>query len=132
MESLTKTQHLLVADIKGELQSLNNQLSNIPIAEIRKEQIQAANILTERMEALERSFAELKDVIMLRTNQTFQTDLELLKKWDPAMILMKKSLWENMRLILNKVASDNLADLFPSDWCPKPLFSELQEKSCQR
>ena len=68
MKSLTKTQHLLVADIKGELQSLNNQLSNIPIAEIRNEQIQAANILTERMEALERSFAELKDVIMLRTN----------------------------------------------------------------
>ena len=74
VESLTKTQHLLVADIKRELQSLNNQLSNIPIAEIRNEQIQAANILTERMEALERSFAELKDVIMLRTNQTFQTD----------------------------------------------------------
>ena len=126
VESLTKTQHLLVADIKRELQSLNNQLSNIPIAEIRNEQIQAANILTERMEALERSFAELKDVIMLRTNQTFQTDQELLEKWDPAMILMKKSPWENMRLILNKVASDNLADLFPSDWCPK--HSELQEK----
>ena len=27
-----------------------------------------------------------------------------------------------MRLILNKVASDNIADLFPSDWAPKPMF----------
>ena len=27
VESLTKTNHLLVADLKGELQSMNNQLS---------------------------------------------------------------------------------------------------------
>ena len=42
-----------------------------------------------------------------------------------------------MRLILNKVTSDNIADLFPSDWAPKPCFSEIQEKhfkvlSCKR
>ena len=33
-----------------------------------------------------------------------------------------------MRLILNKVALDNITDLFPSDWAPKPCFSEIQEK----
>ena len=33
-----------------------------------------------------------------------------------------------MRLILNKVAADNIADLFPSDWAPKPCFSDIQEK----
>ena len=77
VESLTKTKHLLVADIKGELQILNNQLSNIPIAEIKKEQTETADKLNERMEALEKNFNELKDIIMIRTNQSFKVDPEL-------------------------------------------------------
>ena len=80
------------------------------------------------MSALEKGFVELRDVIMIRTNQSFKIDPELLEKWDPIMLVIKRSPWTNMRLILNKVASDNIADLFPSDWSPKPLFSELQEK----
>ena len=80
------------------------------------------------MSALEKGFDELRDVIMMRTNQSFKIDPELLEKWDPTMLVIKRSPWTNMRLILNKVASDNIADLFPSDWSPKPLFSELQEK----
>ena len=44
------------------------------------------------------------------------------------MFVVKRSPWTNVRLILNKVASYNTADLFPSDWAPKPLFSELWEK----
>ena len=44
------------------------------------------------------------------------------------MLVIRRIPWTNMRFILNKLASDNIADLFPSDWAPKPLFSELQEK----
>ena len=128
VESLTKTNHLLVADMKGELQTINNQLASIPINDIRKEQAQTADNLNEKMSALEKGFVELRDVIMMRTNQSFKIDPELLEKWDPIMLVIKRSPWTNMRLILNKVASDNIADLFPSDWSPKPLFSELQEK----
>ena len=80
------------------------------------------------MSALEKGFVELRNVIMMRTNQSFKIDPELLEKWDPIMVEIKRSPWTNMRLILNKVASDNIADLFPSDWSPKPSFSELQEK----
>ena len=128
VESLTKTNHLLVADMKGKLQTINNQLTNIPINDIRKEQAQAAENLNERMSALEKCFVELRNVIMMRTNQSFKIDPELLEKWDPIMLVIKRSPWTNMRLIPNKVAPDNIADLFPSDWSPKPLFSELQEK----
>ena len=128
VESLNKTNLLLVSDMKGELQTINNQLSNIPINDIRKEQAQAADNLSERMSALEKGFVELRDVIMMRTNQRFKIDPELLEKWDPIMLVIKRSPWTNMRLILNKVASDNIADLFPSDWSPKPLFSKLQKK----
>ena len=125
VESLTKTNLLLVSDMKGKLQTINNQLSNIPINDMRREQAQAADNLGERMSALEKGFVELKDVTMMRTNQSFKIDPELLEKWDPIMLVIKRSPWTNMRLILNKVASDNIADLFPSDWSPKPLFSEL-------
>ena len=128
VESLTKTNHLLVADMKGELQSINNQLSTIPIEEIRKEQAQAFEKVNERMETLEKNFNELKDIIMIRTNQSFKMDPELLEQWNPTMLVIKRSPGMNMRLILNKIASDNIADLFPSDWAPKPCFSELQEK----
>ena len=128
LESLTKTNHLLVADMKGELQSINNQLSHIPIEEIRKEQTQAFEEVNERMEALEKNFNKFKDIIMIRTNQSFKVDPELLELWNPTMLVIMRSPWTNRRLILNKIASDNIADLFPSDLAPQPIFSELQEK----
>ena len=69
VESLTKTNLLLVADMKSELQSIHNQLSTIPFEEIRKEQSQAFEKVNERMEALEKNFNELKNIVMKRTNQ---------------------------------------------------------------
>ena len=86
VESLTKTNHFLVADMKGELQSINNQLSHIPIEEIRKEQAQAFEMVNERMEALEKNFNELKDIVMIRTNQSFKMDPKLLEQWNPTML----------------------------------------------
>ena len=49
VESLTKTNHILVADMKGELQSMNSQLST-----------QSTETLKTRMEALEQGFMELR------------------------------------------------------------------------
>ena len=72
VESLTKTNLLLVADMKSELQSIHNQLSTIPFEEIRKEQSQAFEKVNERMEALEKNFNELKDIVMKRTNQSLR------------------------------------------------------------
>ena len=40
--------------------------------EIRKEQAQAAENLNGKIEALEKQFAELKDIIMKRTNQSLK------------------------------------------------------------
>ena len=114
--------------MKGELQSINNQLSHIPIEEISKEQAQAFEKVNERMEALEKIFNELRDIAMIRTNQNFKMDPKLLEQWNPMMLVIRRSHWTNMRIILNKIASDNTADLSPSDCTPKPCFSDLQEK----
>ena len=66
-ESLTKTNLLLVADMKSEMQSIHKQLSTIPLEEIRNEQSQAFGKLNDKIEALEKNFTELKDIVMKRT-----------------------------------------------------------------
>ena len=115
VESLTKTNLLLVADMTSELQSIHNQLSAIPFEEVRKEKSQSFDKVNERMETLEKKFNELKDIVMKRTNQSFKMDPKLLEQWNSTMLVIRRSPWTNMRLILNKVASDNIANLFPSD-----------------
>ena len=117
VESLTKTNHLLVADMKSELQSMNNQFST-----------QSTENLKTRMEALEQGFMELREVVMQRTiNNHLKPNPELLEVWDPSMMVLQKSNWTNMRLILNKVAEDNYPDLFPSEWDHQKLFTEMHE-----
>ena len=128
VESLTKTNLLLVADMKSEIQSIHNELSTIPLEEIKNEQSQAFGKLNDKIEALERNFTELKDIVMKRSYQNLKMDPKLLDQWNPSMLVIRRSPWTNMRLILNKVAADNIGDLFPSDWAPKPCFSDIQEK----
>ena len=115
IDSLTKTNYLLVADMKSLLQSMNNQLST-----------QSTDLRT-RMEALEQGFMELREVVMQRTINNLKPNPELLEVWNPSMVVLQKSNWTNMRLILNKVAEDNYPDLFPSEWDHQKLFTEMHE-----
>ena len=80
VESLTKTNLLLVADMKGKLQSIHNQLSTIPFEEIKNEQSQVFEKVNDRIEALEKNFTELKDIVMKRTYQSFKMDPKLLEQ----------------------------------------------------
>ena len=128
VESLTKTNLLLVADMKSEIQSIHNELSSIPLENIRNEQSQNFGNLSDKIEALEKNFTELKDIVMKRSYQNLKMDPKILDQWNPSMLVIRRSPWTNMRLILNKVAADNIADLFPNDWAPRPCFSDIQEK----
>ena len=128
VESLTKTNLLLVADMKSEIQSIHNELSTIPFEEIKNEQSQAFDQVNDKIETLEKNFTELKDIVMKRSYQNLKMDPKLLDQWNPSMLVIRRSPWTNMRLILNKVAPDNIADLFPNVWAPKPCFSDILEK----
>ena len=114
--------------MKSEIQSIHNELSSIPLENIRNEQLQNFGNLSDKIEALEKNFTELKDIVMKRAYQNLKIDPKPLDQWNPSMLVIRRSPWTNMRLILNKVAADNIADLFPSDWAPKPCFSDIQEK----
>ena len=60
VESLTKTNLLLVADMKSEIQSIHNELSTIPFEEIRNEQSQAFDKVNVKIEALEKTLLNSK------------------------------------------------------------------------
>ena len=60
VESLTKTNLLLVADMKSEIQSIHNELSSIPLENIRNEQLQNFGNLSDKIEALEKNFCNDK------------------------------------------------------------------------
>ena len=102
--------------MKSVLQSMNNQLST-----------QSTENLKTKMEALEQGFMELREVVMLRSINNLKPNSELLEVWDPSMMVLQKSNWTNMRLILNKVAEVNYPDLFPSEWDHQKLFTEMHE-----
>ena len=91
VESLTKTNLLLVADMKSELQSIHNQLSTIPLEEVRKKQSQSFDKVNKRMETLGKYFNELKKIVMKRTNQSFKMDPKLLDQWNPTMLVIRRS-----------------------------------------
>ena len=116
VESLTKTNHLLVANMKGELQSMNNQLST-----------QSTEKFEDQNGGSGARFHGIKRGCHAKNNQQFQTNPELLEVWDPTMLVLQKSNWTNMRLILNKVAGDNYPDLFPSEWAHQNLFTQMHE-----
>ena len=81
VEFLTNTNLLLVADMKSEIQSIHNELSTIPFEEIKNEQSQAFDKVNDKIEALEKNFTELKDIVMKRTYQNFKMDPKLLELW---------------------------------------------------
>ena len=87
VESLTKTNLLLVADMKSQIQSIHNELSTIPLEEIRYEQSQAFGKLNDKIEALEKNFTELRDIVMKRSYQNLKMDPKLLDQWNPSVMI---------------------------------------------
>ena len=60
VESLTKTNLLLVADMKSKIQSIHNQLSTIPFEEIRNEQSQAFDKVNDKIETWRKTLLNSK------------------------------------------------------------------------
>ena len=127
-EDLTKIQFTLCNEIKAELQTVKESVAAIPFTALKNKITEATKNLGERMCGLEDKYNELKETILHRTAQHFTIDPSLLEKWNSITMVLKHSPWTNMRLVLNKVAADNITDLFPTDWHPKLPLSSVQEK----
>ena len=127
-EDLTKVQLISCKAIKTEIQEVKNLITAIPHEEIQRNFSELAMLLDVRMSNLEEQYDELKKMVKQSSTQNYIANLALLEHWNPGDMVIKHSPWTTVRLVLNKVASENITDLFPSDWHPRPMMSTEEEK----
>ena len=127
-EDLTKVQLILCKEIKTEIQEVKNLITAIPHEEIQRNFSELAMLLDERMSNLEEQYDELKKMVKQGSTQNYIANPALLEHWNPGDMVIKHSPWTTVRLVLNKVASENITDLFSSDLHPRPMMSTDEEK----
>ena len=127
-EGLANIQLILCEEIKTEIQAVKESITTIPFDDVQRKIAEATTLLEDRMTRLEEQCSKLKNILKQRTGQTYITNPALLEQWNPGSMLMKHSLWTTLRLVLNKVASENMIDFFPSDGQPRPSIPTEQEK----
>ena len=130
-EDLTKVQLILCKEIKSEIQEVKSLITSIPHDKIMQNFTELATLLDERMTNLEDQYDELKMVVKQRSIQSYIANPSLLEHWSPHDMVIKYSPWTTVRLVLNKVASENITELFPSDWHPRPTMTTDDEKQYQ-
>ena len=111
-----------------EIQEVKTIITAFPFEEMQRNFSEIATLLDERMTNLEEQYSELKKIVKQGLIQNYIVNPALLEHWNPSGMVIKHSPWKNMRLVLNKVASENVTDLFPSDWHPRPIMSTDDEK----
>ena len=117
-EHLTKIQLILCNEIKTEIQEVKNIITAFPFEGMQRNFSEIATLLDERMTNLEEQYNELNKVVKQGSIQNYIANPALLEHWNPGDMVIKHNLWTTMRLVLNKIASENITDLFPSNWQP--------------
>ena len=107
---------------------MKNIITAFPFEEMQRNFSEIATLLDERMTNLEEQYHELNKVVKQSSIQNYIANPALLEYWNPSDMVIKHSPWTTMRLMLNKVASENITDLFPSNWQPRPIMSTDDEK----
>ena len=110
-EDLTKVQLTLCNEITTEIQAVKNITATFPFEEMQRNFSQITTILDERMTHLEEQYSELKDIVKQGITKNYIANPALLEHWSPGNMVMKHSPWTTMRLVLNKVASENIPDI---------------------
>ena len=123
-----RIQLILCEEIKTEIQAVKKSIAAIPFDDRQRKITEATTLLEERMTRLEEQYSKLKDILKQKTIQNYIANPALLEHWKPGDMVSKYSLWTTLRLVLNKVASENITELVPSDGLPRPSMSPEQEK----
>ena len=127
-EDLAKIQLILRKEKKTEIQAVKKSIAAIPFNDVQGKITEATTMLEEGITRLEEQCSKLKDILKQKTIQNYIANPALLEHWKPGDMVSKHSLWTTLRLVLNKVASENITELFPSDGQPRPSMSPEQEK----
>ena len=127
-EDLARVQLILCNEVKTEIQAMKESIATIPFDDVQRKITEATTLLEERMARHEEQCSKLNDILKQKTIQNYIANPALLEHWKPGDMVNKHSLWTTLRLVLNKVASENITELFPSDGEPRPSISTEQEK----
>ena len=127
-EDLARIQLILCEEIKTEIQAVKKSIAAIPFDDRQRKITEATTQLEERMTRLEEQCHEMKGILKQKTILNYIANPALLEHWKPGDMVNKHSLWTTLRLVLNKVASENSTELFPSDGQPRPSMSTEQQK----
>ena len=122
---------ILCKELKSDIQEVKNLVTSLPNEKILQTLTELATLLDERMTNLEDQYDELKKAVKQRSIQPYIANPALLEHWSPHDMVIKYSPWTTVRLVLNKVASENITELFPSDWHPRPTMTTDDEKEFQ-
>ena len=127
-EHLARIQLILCEEINTEIQAVKKTFAAIPFDDVQRKITEATTQLEERMTRLEEQCSKMKDILKQKTIQNYIANPALLEHWKPGDMVSKHSLWTTLRLVLNKVASENITELFPIDRQPRPRMSSEQQK----
>ena len=127
-EDLARIQLILCEEIKTEIQAVKESITTIPFNDVQGKITEDTTLLEERMTRLEEQCSKMRDILKQKTIQNYIADPALLEHWKPDDMVSKHSLWTTLRLVLNKVTSENITELFPSDGQPRPSMSSEQQK----
>ena len=130
-EDLSSIILVLCKELKSDIKEVKNLVTSLPNEKILQTLTELATLVDERMTNLEDQYDELKRAVNQRSIQPYIANTALLEHWSPHDMVIKYSPWTTVRLVLNKVASENITELFPSDWQPRPTMTTDDEKEFQ-
>ena len=118
-------------ELKSGIKEVKDLVTSLPNEKILQALTELTVILDERMTNLEDQYGELTKAVKQRSIQPYIANPALLEHWNPQDMVIKYSPWTTVRMVLNKVASENITELFPSDWHPRPTMTTDDEKEFQ-
>ena len=122
---------LLCKELKSGIKEVKDLVTSLPNEKILQALTELTVLLDERMTNLEDQYEELTKAVKQRSIQPYIANPALLEHWNPQDMVIKYSPWTTVRMVLNKVASENITELFPSDWHPRPTMTTDDEKEFQ-
>ena len=118
-------------ELKSGIKEVKDLVTSLPNEKILQALTELTVLLDERMTNLEDQYGELTKAVKQRSIQPYIANPALLEHWNPQDMVIKYSPWTTVRMVLNKVASENITELFPSDWHPRPTMTTDDEKEFQ-
>ena len=124
VQHLTGNMIHTVNDLQSEVRNMHSYLQSRPI------EVYEYNKVIRKVTFMKNDFEIVNDLALhSQGNQLF--DMKSLEMWQPDDDVLQENKWNKMRLVLNKLATENNQDVYLGDWIPSKPFSPEQQQNLQ-